>query len=97
MVEFSPLRDGLPRRCPDRIAMDGDAAWQPVAGMSAVPGEGQLRSAVSRVPKCEAPGAPTIVVKRLVSHRGHPPSAKGYLLELTNIDMPLMQRHSAVL
>jgi hypothetical protein len=34
--------------------MDGDAAWKPVAGMFALPGEGRLRSAVFRVPKCKA-------------------------------------------
>jgi hypothetical protein len=45
----------------DRIAVEGDAAGQPVAGISALPGKGRLRFEVSQVPKSEAPGAPIVV------------------------------------
>jgi hypothetical protein len=46
---------------------------QPVAGISALPGKGRLRSEVSQVPKCEA-GAPAFIgCTRFSRHLGHPP------------------------
>ena len=47
---------------------------QPVAGISALPGKGRLRSEVSQVPKCEAPGAPIFYgCTHCSRHLGHPP------------------------
>lgn len=74
MVELSSLRDRLPRRRRDRIAVDGTEAWKPVAGTFALQKEGRISSEASRVPKGEAPGATTIVVERSAWHPGHPPN-----------------------
>lgn len=72
--------------------MDGDAAWKPVAGMFALPGEARLRPAVSRVPKWEAPGAPTIVVERSVWHPDHPPAVCMMLQSSLGVDGHYMKQ-----
>ena len=61
VVQLLALRGRSRRKSRDRIAVERDAAGQPVAGISALPGKGRLRSEVSQVPKSEAPGAPIVV------------------------------------
>ena len=61
VVQLPALRDRSGRKSRDRVAVERDAAGQPVAGISALPGKGRLRSEASQVPKSEAPGAPIVV------------------------------------